>query len=79
MRGAGHGQGADDDEMQRLDGLRTAGHAFVVFGTNGGLAEVMTFHSLYKLEDRGLLGTIPSLELRSTLGQLINCRMRAPI
>ena len=29
---------------------------FVVFGITGDLAKVMTFHSLYKLEQRGLLG-----------------------
>jgi glucose-6-phosphate 1-dehydrogenase len=28
---------------------------FVVFGITGDLAKVMTFHSLYKLEQRGLL------------------------
>ena len=26
---------------------------FVVFGIAGGLAKVMTFHSLYRLEQRG--------------------------
>ncbi len=29
---------------------------FVVFGITGDLAKVMTFHSLYRLEQRGLLG-----------------------
>jgi glucose-6-phosphate 1-dehydrogenase len=29
--------------------------AFVVFGITGDLARVMTFHSLYRLERRGLL------------------------
>src|SRR6476620_11567843 len=29
--------------------------AFVVFGITGDLAKVMTFHSLYRLEQRGLL------------------------
>src|SRR5256885_14192739 len=29
--------------------------AFVVFGITGDLAKVMTFHSLYRLERRGLL------------------------
>jgi len=33
---------------------------FVVFGITGDLAKVMTFHSLYKLEQRGLL-TCPIL------------------
>src|ERR1700756_1540299 len=28
---------------------------FVIFGITGDLAKVMTFHSLYKLEQRGLL------------------------
>ena len=28
---------------------------FVVFGISGDLAKVMTFHSLYRLERRGLL------------------------
>ena len=28
---------------------------FVVFGITGDLAKVMTFHSLYRLEQRGLL------------------------
>src|SRR4051812_4773046 len=28
---------------------------FVIFGITGDLAEVMTFHSLYRLEQRGLL------------------------
>jgi glucose-6-phosphate 1-dehydrogenase len=36
------------------DGARTA-DAFVVFGITGDLAKVMTFHSLYRLERRGLL------------------------
>ena len=29
--------------------------AFVIFGITGDLAKVMTFHSLYRLEQRGLL------------------------
>src|SRR5262245_46898583 len=33
---------------------RPADH-FVVFGISGDLAKVMTFHSLYRLEERGLL------------------------
>ena len=28
---------------------------FVIFGITGDLAKVMTFHSLYRLEQRGLL------------------------
>ena len=28
---------------------------FVIFGITGDLAKVMTFHSLYRLEERGLL------------------------
>src|SRR5205809_7706498 len=31
------------------------GDVFVVFGITGGLAKVMTFRSLYRLEARGLL------------------------
>jgi glucose-6-phosphate 1-dehydrogenase len=31
--------------------------AFVIFGITGDLAKVMTFHSLYRLEQRGLLDT----------------------
>jgi glucose-6-phosphate 1-dehydrogenase len=39
------------------DGRRSAGVAdvFVIFGITGDLAKVMTFHSLYRLERRGLL------------------------
>jgi glucose-6-phosphate 1-dehydrogenase len=33
----------------------TAADVFVVFGITGDLAKVMTFHSLYRLESRGLL------------------------
>ena len=32
---------------------------FVVFGITGDLAKVMTFHSLYRLEKRGLLDAPP--------------------
>jgi glucose-6-phosphate 1-dehydrogenase len=39
---------------ERLDGTRPA-DVFVVFGITGDLAKVMTFHSLYRLEARGLL------------------------
>ena len=41
--------------------VRAHGHdaapadVFVVFGISGDLAKVMTFHSLYRLEQRGLL------------------------
>src|SRR4029077_11430805 len=35
-------------------GAKTA-DVFVVFGITGDLAKVMTFHSLYRLEQRGLL------------------------
>jgi len=31
------------------------GDVFVIFGITGDLARVMTFHSLYRLEKRGLL------------------------
>ncbi|NUT34105.1 MAG: glucose-6-phosphate dehydrogenase [Hamadaea sp.] len=40
------------------DTARSAAHAadvFVIFGITGDLAKVMTFHSLYRLEARGLL------------------------
>ena len=36
------------------DGVRPA-DALVIFGITGDLAKVMTFHSLYRLESRGLL------------------------
>src|SRR6266480_4205909 len=36
-------------------GGNDAGDVFVVFGITGDLAKVMTFHSLYRLERRGLL------------------------
>jgi len=40
-------------------GSRPGGEAvadvFVIFGITGDLAKVMTFHSLYRLENRGLL------------------------
>src|SRR5437763_7904739 len=41
----------------KADGRGSAGVAdvFVVFGITGDLAKVMTFHSLYRLERRGLL------------------------
>src|SRR5919197_2966974 len=38
----------------RADGTRPA-DVFVAFGITGDLAKVMTFHSLYRLEQRGLL------------------------
>jgi len=33
----------------------TSADALVIFGITGDLARVMTFHSLYRLERRGLL------------------------
>src|SRR5262245_959703 len=36
-----------------LDGVRA--DQLVIFGITGDLAKVMTFHSLYRLEQRGLL------------------------
>ena len=39
---------------QGTNGVKPA-DVFVVFGITGDLAKVMTFHSLYKLEERGLL------------------------
>src|SRR3954451_11721735 len=43
--------------MARDNGT-TAGRAdvLVIFGITGDLAKVMTFHSLYRLEARGLIG-----------------------
>jgi glucose-6-phosphate 1-dehydrogenase len=38
------------------DGRQQAADVFVIFGITGDLAKVMTFHSLYRLEQRGLLG-----------------------
>jgi glucose-6-phosphate 1-dehydrogenase len=37
------------------DGTAETADIFVVFGITGDLAKVMTFHSLYRLEQRGLL------------------------
>jgi glucose-6-phosphate 1-dehydrogenase len=37
------------------DGLQQQADVFVIFGITGDLAKVMTFHSLYRLERRGLL------------------------
>ena len=37
------------------DGGQQVADVFVVFGTTGDLAKVMTFNSLYRLEQRGLL------------------------
>src|SRR3954453_1892319 len=39
-----------------LDARHAPADVFVAFGITGDLASVMTFHSLYKLERRGLLG-----------------------
>src|SRR5690242_10414401 len=36
-------------------GAQKPADVFVVFGITGDLAKVMTFHSLYRLEQRGLL------------------------
>jgi len=41
-------------EMGAASGQQPA-DVFVVFGITGDLAKVMTFHSLYRLEQRGLL------------------------
>jgi len=38
------------------DSGRQAADVFVIFGITGDLAKVMTFNSLYRLEQRGLLG-----------------------
>ena len=45
----GMAAGSDADGGQRVADV------FVVFGITGDLAKVMTFHSLYRLERRGLL------------------------
>ena len=37
------------------DGRPETADVFVVFGITGDLAKVMTFNSLYRLEERGLL------------------------
>ena len=37
------------------DGGQQVADVFVVFGITGDLAKVMTFNSLYRLEERGLL------------------------
>src|ERR1700761_6349055 len=37
------------------DGGPAVADVFVIFGIAGDLAKVMTFHSLYRLEQRGLL------------------------
>ena len=42
--------------VQRGVAGRQVADVFVVFGITGDLAKVMTFHSLYRLERRGLLG-----------------------
>ena len=41
--------------MGGADGKPGTADVFVVFGITGDLAKVMTFHSLYRLEQRGLL------------------------
>src|SRR4051794_34216577 len=46
--GAATGRHASDHQNQPAD-------VFVIFGITGDLAKVMTFHSLYRLERRGLL------------------------
>jgi glucose-6-phosphate 1-dehydrogenase len=40
---------------QGLGAFQQPADAFVIFGITGDLAKVMTFHSLYRLEQRGLL------------------------
>ncbi|HEV2723391.1 MAG TPA: glucose-6-phosphate dehydrogenase [Thermoleophilaceae bacterium] len=49
---------------------------FVVFGITGDLAKVMTFHSLYKLEHRGLL-TCPILGVAADDWSVENLRAHA--
>ena len=38
-----------------VDGAAQVADVFVIFGITGDLAKVMTFNSLYRLEQRGLL------------------------
>jgi glucose-6-phosphate 1-dehydrogenase len=40
---------------RRMEGGQRAADVLVIFGITGDLAKVMTFHSLYRLEQRGLL------------------------
>ncbi len=41
--------------VEGVDGRAQVADVFVIFGITGDLAKVMTFHSLYRLERRGLL------------------------
>ena len=45
---------AYDSDGEQHSGQQVA-DVFVIFGITGDLAKVMTFHSLYRLERRGLL------------------------
>ena len=51
-----------------VDGAAQVADVFVIFGITGDLAKVMTFHSLYRLEQRGLL-TARSSAWRSATGR----------
>src|SRR5213083_237479 len=42
-------------ETPERAGRKAPADVFVIFGITGDLAKVMTFHSLYRLEARGLL------------------------
>ncbi len=42
-------------QLVTSEGKQAAADVFVIFGITGDLAKVMTFHSLYRLEQRGLL------------------------
>ena len=42
--------------VEGSDGRAQVADVFVIFGITGDLAKVMTFNSLYRLEQRGLLG-----------------------
>ena len=57
-------EGSDYDHSSRTrprtsaaaeEGGQQVADVFVIFGITGDLAKVMTFHSLYRLEQRGLL------------------------
>src|SRR6201995_562835 len=43
------------DASADVDGRQQLADVFVIFGITGDLAKVMTFHSLYRLEQRGIL------------------------
>ena len=54
MSTAVHAQPSTTDQAATATGSRPA-DCLIIFGISGDLAKVMTFHSLYRLEQRGLL------------------------